>query len=137
MDRVIEKIKGYFDDNDWKYKYDGRSKRFSFGVRVGDAVGDIDMFIFVNKTDYLVSARLNAIVNEEKLDIVSKFLHDENYGLKNGNFELNTRDGIIKYKSYVNFKNSDISEEIIEDSIMVPIVMIGEKGKDIIKLLLD
>jgi len=49
---------------------------------------------------------------------------------------MDYRDGEIRYKSFVNFANIDLSEEIVRESIIVGAVMLDTYGKGILKLLL-
>lgn len=136
MDLIIERIKQFFYDNDWHYKYDGRSKRFTFGIDTGEVIGKIDLIIKVCKFDYVVIAIMNPKANNKNINEISKLIHKINYGMKNGNFELDIDDGEIRYKTYVNFSECTISKEVIEDSIFMPIAMICENGKTIIENLM-
>lgn len=134
---IIEKIKNIFDNKQWHYKYDGRSKIFRLGIEAGDAVGKIDCIIKVNKVDYTVLAIMNAKANNKSIDEISKFLHKLNYDLKWGNFELDLDDGEIHYKTHVVFDGCEISDKVIYNSILLPIVMISNYGNDIIKIIMD
>ena len=49
---------------------------------------------------------------------------------------MDYRDGEIRYKSFVNFKNIDVSQEVIEESIIVGAAMIDRYGKGLLKLML-
>lgn len=43
-----------------------------------------------------------------------EYITGANYGLRNGNFEMDVEDGEIRYKVYVNVKGmNDISDDII------------------------
>ncbi len=58
-----------------------------------------------------------------------------NYGLVNGNFELDLRDGEIRYKTYVNCDGLEsLSEAVIQDSIYVGCVMMDRYGDGIAAL---
>ena len=79
---------------------------------------------------------MNSKVEEKYFPVVAEFLHRANYGLKDGNFEMDYRDGEIRYKSFVNFKNIDVSEEVVGESIIVGAAMIDRYGKGLLKLML-
>ena len=77
-------------------------------------------------TSYAI-ATMNA--NEECRASVAEYLTRANYGIKNGNFEMDYRDGEIRYKVYTNYKGLDsITENIIEDSIVIPALMFNRYG---------
>ena len=68
---------------------------------------------------------------------IAEYLHRANYNLLNGNFEFDYNDGEIRYKTYVNFENSQLSNEIIRDSVLIPFFMFEKYGKNLLKLMID
>ena len=54
---------------------------------------------------------------------MNEFINRANYGLRNGNFELDVRDGEIRYKIYVDCDNQLPSREVVRSSIIIPSVM--------------
>lgn len=101
-----------------------------------NVVGDVKMYISMEEDSYNVYMVLNSKVEEEYYVAVGEFLHRANYGLKNGNFEMDYRDGEIRYKSFVYLENIVISEEVVEDSIFVGIAMLDRYGKGLLKIML-
>lgn len=136
MKKVIDVIKTFFEKNDWKYKYNEEDKVFVSGIDMGNILGNVRMFIFVEENHYNVYMALNSKVEERYYPVVSEFLHRANYGLNDGNFEMDYKDGEIRYKSFVNFRNIDVSQEVVEDSIIVGAAMIDRYGKGLLKLML-
>ena len=136
MKKVIDVIKTFFEKNDWKYKYNEEDKVFVSGIDMGNILGNVRMFIFVEENHYKVYMVLNSKVEERYYPVVSEFLHRANYGLNDGNFEMDYKDGEIRYKSFVNFRNIDVSQEVVEDSIIVGAAMIDRYGKGLLKLML-
>lgn len=136
MKKVIDVIKTFFEKNDWKYKYNEEDKVFVSGIDMGNILGNVRMFIFVEENHYNVYMVLNSKVEERYYPVVSEFLHRANYGLNDGNFEMDYKDGKIRYKSFVNFRNIDVSQEVVEDSIIVGAAMIDRYGKGLLKLML-
>ena len=136
MKKVIETIKSLFEKNEWKYQFDEEDNVFRAGINMGNIVGSVKMYIFLEKNSYSVYMVLNSKAEEKYYDTVGAFLHRANYGLKNGNFEMDYRDGEIRYKVYVYFKNIDISEDIVEESIFVGVAMIERYGKGLLKIML-
>jgi hypothetical protein len=136
MKKTIETIKSYFEKNDWKYRFNEEDKVFISGFNMGNVLGNVRMFIFLEDNSYNVYMVLNSKVEEKYFPIVAEFLHRANYGLKDGNFEMDYNDGGIRYKSFVYFKNMDVSEEVVQESIFVGAAMIDKYGKGLLKLML-
>ena len=140
MENTLKLIKEYFDTNAIKYKTKVLSKKrrtvFNLGIDMENVIGNLSMIISVSENDYITLAILNSKAEKDKLHAVAEYLHRANYGLKNGNFELDFTDGEIRYKAYVNFENTTISNEIIEASIMVPIAAFEQYGRGLIQTML-
>ena len=113
MKKVIDTIKSFFENNDWKYNFNDEDKVFSSGIDMGNILGNVRMIIHLEDNFYNVYMVMNSKVEEKYFPVVAEFLHRANYGLKDGNFEMDYRDGEIRYKSFVNFKNIDVSEEVV------------------------
>lgn len=137
MKKVIDTIKSFFEKNDWKYKFNDEDKVFISGIDMGNILGNMRMIIILGDDFYNVYMVMNSKVEEKYFLAVSEFLHRANYGLRDGNFEMDYRDGEIRYKSYVKFKNIDVSEEVVEESIIVGAAMMSRYGKGLLKLMLD
>ncbi|MBR0278490.1 MAG: hypothetical protein IJQ75_00725, partial [Synergistaceae bacterium] len=54
---------------------------------------------------------------------MSDFICRANYGLRNGNFELDMTDGELRYKTFVDCDGITPSEEIVKGSIIIPAMM--------------
>lgn len=136
MKKVIDAIKTFFENNDWKYNYNENDNVLSTGADLGNVFGNVKMFIVIEEESYNVYTILNSKVEKKYYPLVAEFLHRANYGLKNGNFEMDYDDGEVRFKCYVNFINTEISQQIIEDSVYVGFSMINTYGKGLLKLML-
>ena len=104
MKKIIDEIKTFFKNNNWKYEYNKEDNIFISGLDMGNVLGNVRMFILLEENSY--------------------------------NVYMDYRDGEIRYKSFVNFKNIDVSQEVIEESIIVGAAMIDRYGKGLLKLML-
>ena len=136
MKKIIDEIKTFFKNNNWKYEYNKEDNIFISGLDMGNVLGNVRMFILLEENSYNVYMILNSKSEGSNYPLIAEFLHRANYGLKDGNFEMDYRDGEIRYKSFVNFKNIDVSQEVIEESIIVGAAMIASYGKGLLKLML-
>ena len=68
---------------------------------------------------------------------MAEFLCRANYGLANGNFELDFRDGEIRYKCFVNCDETVPGKETIKDSIYVPARMFTRYSEGILAVLFN
>ncbi len=139
MEKMVEKFEKFFKEEEWKYKITkkGKNKRiFEFGINLDDTIGSLRMFISLTKFDYVVIAVINNKATVKKRKVVAEYLHRANYGIKCGNFEMDYNDGEIRYKTYVNFENTDISQDVLSESIYIPIAMFKRYGDGLLQTML-
>lgn len=139
MKHTIELIKSFFEKGEWNYnqkEYDEKHVVFSSGVNMNNAIGNLRIFVIVRQDYYIVNVILNSAVEGKYYNQVAEYLHRANYGMNNGNFEFDFEDGEIRYKTYVNFEGIQLSDDIVADSILVPIFMFDKYGKNLLRLML-
>ena len=137
MKKTLELIENFFNDLNWKYTYDAENTKIQTGINMTNALGNLDIYIVFRKTSYSVLVCLNSHVEKKYLQQVSEYLHRVNFGLNNGNFELDYEDGEIRYKTFVSFENIELSKDIIEESILLPLGMFEKYGMNLLLLMLQ
>lgn len=102
MNRIGEAIEELFARENWKYvKRDDRA--YSFGFRGKN--NRYDFWAFINEKGNILSVySVIPLSAPEKMRIlVAEFLHRANYDMMLGNFELDVRDGEIRFKCSADF----------------------------------
>ena len=132
-DRVIELVHDFFKEIDWKYDYNEKKTIFYSGISMGNVIGNLRIIVSVRDRHYKVYAIMANKSDDDHISKVSEYLHRVNYDLNNGNFELDYRDGEVRYKMYVEFQGVEFGKRIIENSIILPILMFDKYGKGLIK----
>lgn len=107
---------------DLKVGLDGPLKTVGVSIRVMDKC-------------YLVYTISPLGCGADRLDEFAKYIAYVNAVLIDGNFEINSRTGELRYKSFVNFEGlHEISEEVICRSVMIGCQMMSEHGHGIAAL---
>jgi hypothetical protein len=135
--QVVQMFIDFFSTRKLKYFYDEESNVFKTGARMDGVIGNLNIFIRIKDTHYTVTVIYGFNADEASLQRVGEFLHRANYGLKNGNFEIDFDDGEIGYKTFVDFEDGVLSTEILKDSILFPIFIMNKYGKNLAKLLVS
>lgn len=133
---VKKLIDSFFEEIEWKYKYDEEKSSYAFGVDMGNVIGNLKFVLILREHHYKVYAILNSKVEPDHIIKVAEYLHRANYGMNNGNFEIDYRDGEVRYKTYIDFQGVELSKGFIKESIFVPLIMFERYGKNLIKLML-
>ena len=129
---IVEAIGDFLDDDDWKYEYQGEKNLFKMGVSLRCRLQSTRLYIDVKEDAYLVYAISPISGVEDTTTELMRYITRANYALINGNFELDVRDGEVRYKSYVNCDGlNELSREVIRDSVYVPCAMMNKYGDGI------
>ena len=141
-------VKQFLDGDDWHYSFDENRGIFDFGLRIRSKIQKIKYLVDV-KDDEIVFYGICPIGADrddaEMMAQMAEFLCRANYGLKNGSFEFDFRDGEIRYKSFVDCDGVLLSTEVVKNSIycidamykryapgIVDIIFAGRSAKDAI-----
>ena len=137
QEQIVDAVRDWLDGDDWHYEYNAERRLIRMGINLKSKIKSGRIFIDFKDDCYLVY--LCAPINGDKdnLGELTKYLTMANYGLYNGNFELDMRDGEIRYKTFVNCDGLDsLSPEVIKDSIYIGCVMMDRYGDGIAALAL-
>ena len=125
-EEIVELIRNFLIEDDWKFEFDDEKGIFRFGVGIDSKLKHLRYFIPVKSDSFVVYA-ISPIEADSDDEAVMKEMADficrANYGLRNGNFELDMTDGEVRYKIYVDCDGITPSEEIIKGSIIIPSLM--------------
>lgn len=135
MNKLKQSIQCELDSMKLKYEYNNEGEFFALSINMDNSIGSLRVIIQLMEDRYLVYAILNNRAQKAKISAVSEFLHRVNSGLINGNFELDYVTGEVRYKSFVNAKETSVSGVVIRDSILVPVMMFSKYGDGLLKVM--
>ncbi len=125
--QIAQAINDFLVNDDWKFRFEEDKNIFRFSCEIKSKLKGVDCIIRVKEDSYMVLAICNLSADDCKAEM-AEFITRANYGLNNGNFEMDYNDGEIRYKSYVDCEDSMPSEAIIKNSIYLPIMMFQRYG---------
>lgn len=123
---IVDTIRGFLVDDDWKFEFDEERGVFIFGVGIESKLKHLRYFVHVTDDSYVVYAVSPIDADSDDKAIMkemSDFICRANYGLKRGNFELDMTDGEVRYKIFVDCDGSTPSEELVKSSLIIPSLM--------------
>lgn len=141
MKQAISAIRDYMEAEGYKYKFDDERNIFSLGFSLSKTkIGSTDIRILVrpSSTDASVCNRLISYgeiglkADSDCMVQVAEYLHRANYGLSIGNFELDVRDGEIRYKVSMNVQDAMVGRDAIDDMISLPVSMFNKYGNSLL-----
>ena len=120
---IANAISAFLREDDWHFEFDEEKGVFKFGLSLKTRLKKVNYNIRVKEDDFSVYAVSPINADEDDSDMMRKmaeFVCRANYGLKNGNFELDMRDGEIRYKCFVDCEDGVPSVSVIRNSIYCP-----------------
>ena len=93
--------------------------KFIYRVGFSGANGQLACFaqVRVDLEQFLFFAMVPVKASVEKRLAVTEFITRANYGLRIGNFEMDFRDGEIRYKSSLDFEGQELTHQWIKNAI--------------------
>lgn len=132
---IAKAIKNFLDTDDWHYTFDENDGIFKMGVNLKCKLGSTDMRVKVGADYFTTYAAVKMNADASCRTEVAEFITRANYGLRNGNFEMDFRDGELRYKSFNNCDGLIPSRAVIADGIMIPALMIDRYGDGLVAVM--
>lgn len=137
-DEICETISDYLSEDNWKFNFDEDDKVFTFNLSIDGQLQHLGYMVFVRDDNYSVYAMAPIRADHEDEEIMSRiaeFICRANYGLRNGNFELDMSDGEIRYKVFVDCEDIIPSRHMIKNSILMSAAMFERYSPGFIKVM--
>ncbi|MDE5737309.1 MAG: YbjN domain-containing protein [Oscillospiraceae bacterium] len=139
-DDIADAITSFLNDDDWNFGFDDEKGVFKFSLSLKNKMKKIDYVISVREEEYSVYAvsPIGADEDDERMmQNMSEFVCRANYGLRMGNFELDHRDGEIRYKVNICCDDMIPTRGMIARSIYCPATMFERYGPGIINVIFN
>ena len=133
-------IETYFNDNQYKYTKNDNSNDecvYVLRVKLHCKLQNMQELIIVRDDNFSVLGTIPIIADENHRLAAAEYLTRVNYNLRSGNFELNMLDGDIRYKTFSLVGDGPISQDLIKNTIVLPILMIERFADGLLSVLFD
>ena len=135
---IANAINSYLKQDDWHFSFDEENGLFRFGLSLSSKIKKINYIVDVKEDEYIVYAIAPIGADEEDkkmMATMAEFVCRANYGLKNGNFELDMRDGEVRFKCFVDCESITPSKDMVQNSIHCPAIMFKRYGSGIVDII--
>ena len=134
-EQIVDAVRDWLESDDWHYEFDAEHCLIKMGINLKSKIKSARIFVDIRETFYLVYVFAPISGDKDNLGELNKYLAMANYGLHNGNFELDMDDGEIRYKIFVNCDGLEsLSAEVIRDSVYAGCAMMDRYGDGIAAL---
>ena len=132
---IAKAINSFLTGDDWNSTFDDENGKFRFNLSLQTKLKNIQYLIYVGDDHFTVYAVSSVSADDDSMAAVAEFISRANYGLRNGNFELDFRDGEIRYKCYVDCEGVYPGTEVIRSSIYTPAAMFKRYGDGLLSVI--
>ena len=137
QEQIVDAVRDWLDGDDWHYEYDAEKHLIKMGITLKSKIKSGRIFVDIKKDCYAVYLCAPISGDKDNLGELLKYVAMANYGLLNGNFEIDVRDGEIRYKTFVNCEGLEsLSRAVIQDSVYLGCLMMDRYGDGIAALAL-
>ena len=134
MNMLAVAVEHYLQSQEWHYKFE--EERNLFTMTMGRKKIDSSKIYIRIGEDYVTTyAMLPTHVREDKRDVVCRYITRANYGLRNGNLEMDLDDGEVRYKTYFYAKNRIPNQEEIERYVDISFLTLDRYAEGLMKIL--
>ena len=135
INNTINAVRDFMDENGYVYEFDAENNRMRFGFHLKCRLHSVKFSVIFSEFGYLVYATSPINGDPENLGELLKFTAMANYGMRIGNFEVDVRDGEIRFKCWTSTLGLDsIPPELIDLSMRIPNSMMERYGDGIAAL---
>ena len=136
QEQIVDALRDWLDSDDWHYEYDAERHLIKAGINLDCKLRSARIFIPIREDgSYIVNIYSPVNGDPAHIDELVKYVAMANYGLANGNFDIDVSDGEVRYKTYVNCKDLEtLPAQIIKDSIYVGWCMMDRYGNGLAAL---
>ena len=137
---IAGRIREYLENEEIRYEFEEERGLFRFGISIPGSLQKLNYVINIKRDDYnvyvfpLFSADKN---NQEMMSQIEKFFNMINYSIRNGSFEMDDSDGEIRYRSYVECVEMELSYEAVRNSIHWAAIVYMRYGKGILHIIFN
>lgn len=135
---VFNAIRRFLDKKHLHYTASEILGLIELDLPTGSMIRRVDLRINVKNDSYTVRALSSVSADPMEAKIMARlaeYLTRVNYRLRNGNFEMDYRDGELAFKCYVDCHGGVPVQEAIDDSIFFPPAMFHQYGNGILQVM--
>ena len=134
MNMLAVAVEHYLQSQEWHYKFEEERNLFTMTMGL-KKIDSSKIYIRIGEDYVTTYAMLPTHVREDKRDVVCRYITRANYGLRNGNLEMDLDDGEVRYKTYFYATNRIPNQEEIERYVDISFLTLDRYAEGLMKIL--
>lgn len=133
--RVANSILDHFKTKGYRFDFDAEKGVLNTTFPTDSKLGQLDIRIRFLPDGYISHTTSRISADNDTRAKTAEYLTRANYGLRNGNFELDFRDGEIRFKVFCRSGDIELTDRQITDAFVLPIIQFDTYGNDLLAVL--
>ena len=100
-DAVIDAVRDFAESEGYNYEFNAEREFMRLGFKIDCKLKHVDIVVAFHDHGYNVFAISPITADADSIPEMMKYLSMANFGLVNGNFEINSGNGEIRYRCWV------------------------------------
>jgi len=120
MTRILQAVTDFLDQDGWSYEVQPGTEgvRVRFAFTGSEAVLDCWIVCYEQTERVCIMSILPMVVPESKRTAVAEYVTRANFGILIGNFELDFRDGEVRYKTSADVEDTPLTRTFIKNLLV-------------------
>ena len=134
-EELYKEIAAFLDEDGWNYDFEEEIGVVFTGVKLGNTLERVRIFIDIRDDKYLVYAAMDSKCAEAFRLETAALLTRINYDVVYGSFDMDFSDGDIRFRFPVDCDGMLPSRDIVQDSVVLPALMMERFGDAIYRVM--
>lgn len=133
---ICSRIIKFLDHDDWKYRLDEDKEIIKSGLSLKNKMKKVDIVFDLRDDKFFIYMTYPMCAGEDERPEVLRLINRINYGIMFGNFEMDERDGEIRFRYAVDCDNCLPSQEVIRHGIYRSAATVEKYGDALIMVIM-
>lgn len=134
MNLLAVAVEHYLQSQNWHYQFDEERNVFIFTISL-KKIESSKVLVSIGE-DYIATyAMLPLHIPDDKRNVACRYITRANYGLRNGNLELDLEDGEVRFKTYLFAKDRIPTQSEIERNVDISFFSLDKYAEGLMKIL--
>lgn len=133
---IASRIVRFLEDDDWKFKLDEDREVIKSGLTMDNKMKKVDILFDLRDDKFLLFMTFPLGTDEDERPEMCVLLNRINYNLMFGNFEMDSRDGEVRFRMSVDCDNCLPSQEVIRHAVYRSAATCSKYGNAIVQVMM-
>ena len=133
---IYNHIIRFLEEDNWKYRFNEEKEIIQSGLGLHGKMKHVDIVLDLRDDKYFVYFTFPLAADKDERPEVRELMNRINYGIMFGCFEMDERDGEIRFRYPVDCTDQKLSREIVKSSLYRPAATVIKYSDAFVKVIM-